>query len=797
MLSLVIQHTYLLAIMPYERPSQSSKKIVSRASRRRSVATINETPAERDFSASNGASQEDTLMNVPVQASFDLDVESSDSDSDSDDDDEYMDFDADDQVDEAEDNENPKNAETTKRPQKKKLVQPSAGRGDFPKTSRGNDDDDIMDLEPPMSTKPNSRREDDLMTPEQPLSSKPKTANDDDDHNDETDNVLKRNKISHKKRPIQAPSSSEKKVKISPISRNSGLDSSSVVKSNTKSSSVASEQNQVTILRNEIGMLRGVIEDMCTSIKTVVDKRIADSNDLQTRVIEEVKDLRAVLDLSVLNPKKNKKDSVKQAAFDVPFFNIVFSEEVVQIVIEKCTIGHVSSTATDYRTRKEKKKSEVDMLARGAALALRVMFFAVNQKKKENRLMYQTELGKKFSEYREGIVLTALTAAKQNKFNLFRSSEDDNDSGDNNGGDIKSRKVNIPKWLRTDFVTSEHITVARVRTEETADGKGSDNKSQSSTRVDTFIGDPDGELAVYVASMMYKRFTQRLNSARLMGKAGFFDELGYLFVDWKRFRCKADQSTLKIRWLDEKASSKFPDINSIPDTIPKYTSKQSSSGDEKELASINAKNKALLRDLKMNCSAMQLEVEHEVCIRKNSKKATGKKEAKKINSSSDSLSIGSQGSQDTPADNEEFDRKDVLVFTVNLIDVSCRLLSCYTSQLQYTSPDSFLCASEHSLRSIYSVAIMMKHLLQKIMCSIEADGLNDQKVLHEIRVNGVNMGSMQPTPARQTSGLHTKCVHMFQHMYASRSSTRTQPRSYEEGPNDKAGDRKTQIIQID
>ena len=83
------------------------------------------------------------------------------------------------------------------------------------------------------------------------------------------------------------------------------------------------------------------------------------------------------------------------------------------------------------------------------------------------------------------------------------------------------------------------------------------------------------------------------------------------------------------------------------------------------------------------------------------------------------------------------------------------------------------------------------------MCSIKVDGLNEQKVLHEIRVNGFNMGAIQPTPARQTSGLKTKCVHMFQHMYASRSSVRTQPRSYDERRNDKAGDRKTQIIQID
>ena len=96
---------------------------------------------------------------------------------------------------------------------------------------------------------------------------------------------------------------------------------------------------------------------------------------------------------------------------------------------------------------------------------------------------------------------------------------------------------------------SEHVTIARIRSEETADGKSCDDNSHVQLQVEKFVGDPDGELAVYAAMQLYKRFTQKLNSARLMGKAGFFYELDYLFVDWAENECKADQSTLKVRWL--------------------------------------------------------------------------------------------------------------------------------------------------------------------------------------------------------------------------------------------------------
>lgn len=524
--------------------------------------------------------------------------------------------------------------------------------------------------------------------------------------------------------------------------------------------------DDVALMRNEISLLRGVLSEVSTGIKQYLDTRLNKTNALQNRTIEELTDLRAIVELST--ETKSKKETSKQSDIDIPFFNFAFSDEVMQIVIEKCTILHVTSTSMDYQTRKEKKKTEADVLARGAALAVRIMLFAVNLKKKEGRIMYQTKVGTRFSEFREGIVMTALNAAKQNKFNIFR---DEAISDLKVVSDIKPRKVRIPKWLQKDFVTKEHISLARIRSEETADNlKRIETNGKAS-----YNGNPDGELGICAATQLYKRLTNKLNSARGTAKAGFFDELGYLFVSWSSFDCKADQNTMKIRWCD--SSSPSLSVKSISDSIPKFNNRIDESSDENQLANIHAKNKKLLSDLISQCGNMNLEVEHEVCIRKHALKSTEKSNKKraggKDQSGNPSMSeSGSTKSSENAKEDDQFERKDTLVYRVNLIDISCRLLSCYTSQLQFTPPTSLLCSSADSLRCIYSVAVFLKQLLEKVIFILENEGFDEDQMINDARINGVSLGALLPSPARQRNGILTKCVHMFEQVYNFRSITK-------------------------
>lgn len=550
------------------------------------------------------------------------------------------------------------------------------------------------------------------------------------------------------------------------------------------------QTDEVTLVRQEICKLRDAVQDGPKCMKGYVDSQFEKTNGMLEQVIDELKDLRAIVALTGSESKIKKERGKQNDLDDVPFFDFVFSDEVMQIVIEKCTIRHVTSTATEYQTRKDRRMTEGEVLARGAALALRIMFFAVNLKKKESRLMYRTELGKKFSEYREGIVLTALNAAKQNKFGTFRDSDDDDHRDSKEQSDIKARKARIPKWLRGEVLNSEHITLARLRSEETADNaKTLDNNGQSVSKIDKFVGNTDGEIAMFAANQLYKRFTNKLTSARMMSKTGFFDELGYLFVNWKSSGCKADQSTVKIRWLYDETD--YPDIKNIPDSIPKYTSRKDGE-DEKELKSILTRNKALLHELTMKCRGMEIEVGHQVCIRKLGKKRADKGNENAPNNNSDSSSLGSYNTVDSSDDDMNL-KKDNILYTVNFIDISCRLLSCYTSQSQFTSPASFLCASQHSLRCIFSVAMLLNQLVKKVVASLEVDGLNEDKQLQDIRVNGINLDSLLPTPARQKNGLQTRCVHMFQSVFTSRSS-KVVPTSVV-APSD--ANRKTKVVDFE
>ena len=423
------------------------------------------------------------------------------------------------------------------------------------------------------------------------------------------------------------------------------------------------------------------------------------------------------------------------------------------------------------------------------------MLFSVNLKKNESRTMYQTELGKKFSEYREGIVLTALKAAKQNKFGFFRDNMCDGDGDVKQESDIKSRKAHVPKWLQNDNLNSEHIKLARLRCEETGENaRGSKHKAYSSARV---VENPDNELAIHAACLLYKGINAKLNTARMMGRAGFFDELGYLFVDWMKHGCRADQTTLNIRWTSTGDSFKYPDIKSIPNSVPKYTNKRDGKSDEEQIAAINTTNKRLLRELTMKCPGMEMEIEHQVCIRKQAKKGGEKTRSGQGISSTD---LASLGSAETVMDDDEVERTEQLVYTVNLIDVSCRMLTCYTSQLQYTAPASFLCASEKSLHCIFSVSMLLKYLLEKVVDSLNADGFDAQRIAQDIRVNGINIGALFPSPARQKLGLKTRCVHMFPNVYNTKAmKPRTSTTTETNLLNDDAGvsDRKTKVIEIE
>ena len=125
--------------------------------------------------------------------------------------------------------------------------------------------------------------------------------------------------------------------------------------------------------------------------------------------------------------------------------------------------------------------------------------------------------------------------------------------------------------------------------------------------------------------------------------------------------------------------------------------------------------------------------------------------------------------------NVEYEKKDIICRDVNLIDISCRMHSCYGSQVQHRFPASFLCSSKDSLRCIFALAVIFKMLLHRAINAYDANNIDEDKLLRKVHVNGMNLGSLLPTPAHEKSGFLTKSVHMFNNLFVSRSSCTNLP----------------------
>lgn len=565
---------------------------------------------------------------------------------------------------------------------------------------------------------------------------------------------------------------------------------------------VRSGDDGLVIMQQDISSVRDIVSGLSLDIKKHLDDRLAQ---LQRSVMNDINEIRVLVHHGY-GDRKRKKDTSRNEEADIPFFNIVFSDSIMQIVIEKCMIAHIISTMSEYTTVHPGGKKESGLqIARGAALAVRIMLFAVNLKKKEGRVMYKSELGKKFSEYREGIVLSALMAAKKNSFHIFRSPDDlvQGNEGDHGTGiDMNSKKPLLPAWLKGDFINSKHINDARLKTEETNGKNGEENhvlkfRNPSNT---------DEEVPIVAATLLYKKFIQKLNSARMCVKAGFFDEIGYLFVDWKQFGALADQSTMKLTWGRKKNfACKYDDFMAIPESVPCYSSGVGEEDEENQISSTNQKNRRLLCALMKDCPEMIVQVHHQVCIRKHAKKLDEKKRVttkpdpyaddltvpensqteSQIYDSSESTDTQSESTKrtDSSQDDGDFEMKETLQRKINLIDISCRFLSCYGSQVLHRSPASFLCSSKDSLRSIYALAVLLKRLLSKAINALEVNEAGSGAILDNTHVNGINLRAFLPSPARQKSGVLTKSVHMFRTLFNSRC-TQTVDLTSVDGQND-------------
>ena len=534
----------------------------------------------------------------------------------------------------------------------------------------------------------------------------------------------------------------------------------------------------VSVLRQELTVVRNSLGSLSNGIMKYIDKRLSRSDNIQLRLLEAVKELKALNSIKKGSRKSKKADVIKHEEYELPFFDIVFSDQAAQTVIELCTVEHIMSNfnsagslkgITDGGDFADSRKLSTAAISRKASSAIRIMLFAVNLRNGDSRVLYKIEIGKKHSEYREGIILTALQAAQNNRFNTFQLSTDPFRSiHDDREATLvlKNEKPRAPIWLNRDFLTREDITQARIKLEETsvrkvdAKQKSAEKKSRS---------DEESKIAADAANALYSWVISRLNAARIASRGGFFDEVGYLFVDWRRWKSSANQQSLKISWLTPDAVPKYNTFADIPDTVVKSDD-----------GSVVHQNKKLLQDLMMDCTDMVLRVQHEVCIRKHAKSGVDrnvKKEAMNEegtgnepgNSQSESIT---DSFRTTDSSTEmEVEKKEMLVRDINLVDISCRFLCCYTSQVLQSPPAQFLSSSKDALRCIFALSMLFKRLIDKVVAAYGKHGLDETVLLDTVKASGINLRAFLPTPTWQSNSIKTKTVHMFPPVFMFRCNT--------------------------
>ena len=233
------------------------------------------------------------------------------------------------------------------------------------------------------------------------------------------------------------------------------------------------------------------------------------------------------------------------------------------------------------------------------------MLFSVlpNEKKREK---FSTDLGVASSQFRHGILLSALYAQQTNAFEIFYNEREKQtatiagihcESNSANvpatcaGTEIFGSKVIQPKWLKPGYITQDHCEMAAVKAENRVVGGGMGNggndplkdtesldssqvsedrrKKQSTTapaqlkgkKRDTQLTRAD--IACEAAGLVYKLITNLLYRGRDAGKLQIFHDLLYVFTGWSQYATNISQGSLKLKW-QERSSKSVEFMNNVP-----------------------------------------------------------------------------------------------------------------------------------------------------------------------------------------------------------------------------------------
>lgn len=451
------------------------------------------------------------------------------------------------------------------------------------------------------------------------------------------------------------------------------------------------------------------IDDKLDGIKEELKK----DRDFSMKIRDDVAELSTIATstatflMSKDTPSNSRQQELERKLCILP---AVFSDVLMMNVMTKCLVGLclMNLNVSNYGAHE-----------RNGTRLLKVMFFCVQPRDKKNK--FESETGKLFSQFRNGLLLTAFKALQDNVFKTFREDkyadslslktrqqimvqclQPSHNADSNSFGEHAQAWYPIaqPSWLRPGFVTQSHCETA-ARKLEVAGGKDNVESSQCSfdnessdmsidqtekqnvtSKSKTVKHGPlaDTDIALTAAEKAYKIVTKTLRKCREAAKKRLFYDIMYLFSSWKQSKLDIDQSKMKLEW--EKPSSRFTQPLDDAPLMTKVRVTDRFRDQDHSVNNANLQNLMALGNHMTNTAELSLVVTHDVLV--------------------DGITR-------------------TIRYRIHLIEVAANMLASYSSCDAICKSQYILSVDENCMKGIVRLALSLRRLISECIDDMHND----------------------------------------------------------------------------
>lgn len=511
-------------------------------------------------------------------------------------------------------------------------------------------------------------------------------------------------------------------------------------------------RGQLASLHEAMTCMTNMMREEFAALQRNFQKAQVQTQTVNTKLRTEVAELRLMVATSDVLKKKNRSDRQEQLDASLVLFEVVFCDSLIQMAVETCTIGHVTTFLQDT--------SERDYGHR-AADAIRVMHFARQRKDTKDR--FNSNIGQCYSRFRRGVVLTTLKAAQDNILRTFRSRYDANDKngdGPTDGTYTDSRRADVkpelPSWAQPGFVRFEHVERSRRGIEEVNQHKTKKKPSDS-------VKD---ELSDHAADRLYSLIRSRFHACRDTARLGIFNEFGYIFADWSKTPLDdgavvVDQDTMKFEWFSEDTSGLNIDLKTVPVLRTRMSTSWRTSDPLIKMSELESENQSILSTFLGRHQEMLLHVTHDVFVLRDKR---GKRNEGRSGGSADGMEF-----------EENLGELKQIHRVFNLFDIACRYLASYTGFSQYRSPKHVLSSHPNSLRAVFGIAALLREITAIFVAKSREFGVREGLRSHrnDIGVHSVRIDDLLPPLSKREGPLKRSGIQLTKQAYERLHFTET------------------------